>query len=309
VAFYNLENLFDPEDHAQTLDGDFTPNGHKKWTPERYGRKLEKLATTITKIGMEHHGHAPILIGVAEVENGRVLQDLLRTAPLDGIDYDYIHYESPDERGIDTALIYRSNYFTVLQSEALPLLVHNDQGIRDTTRDILYIHGTLNQEEVHIFVNHWPSRREGTEQTAYKRMRAAKVVREKMAQIQRAQGNVNVLVMGDFNDDPSAESIQALLEESPLYNPMEQLHVPKEKGSSNYRRKWSLFDQILISHSFFDHARGTHSFDGAHIFDPTFLMESEGKYKGNPFRTYAGERYLGGYSDHFPVYVILTYNP
>lgn len=309
VAFYNLENLFDPEDHTHTLDGDFTPNGPKKWTPERYQRKLGKLANTITKIGLEHHGHSPILVGVAEVENGRVLQDLLRTAPLSDIDYAYVHFESPDERGIDTALIYRTKYFEVLHAEPLPLLVHNEAGIRDSTRDILYIHGRLNKEEVHVFVNHWPSRREGTQETAHKRMVAAQVVKDKMAQLQLAQGTANILVMGDFNDDPNAHSIQALLQESPLFNPMERLHVPKEKGSSNYRRKWSLFDQILISHSFFDHARGTHTFDGAHIFDPTFLMENEGKHKGSPFRTYAGEKYLGGYSDHFPVYVILTYNP
>jgi endonuclease/exonuclease/phosphatase family metal-dependent hydrolase len=309
VAFYNLENLFDPEDHAQTLDEDFTPNGFKKWTPQRYHRKLGKLARTIGEIGKEHCGYSPILVGVAEVENGRVIQDLLQTDPLRDMDYDYVHYESPDERGIDTALIYRTKYFKIFHSEPLPLLLQNEEGQRDTTRDILYIHGTLNEEEVHVFVNHWPSRRAGTEETAHKRIQAAEVVKRKIQELHQVHVNPNVLVMGDFNDDPKSQSIQSLLTGSPLINPMEQLHMPKERGSSNYKRKWSLFDQIMVSHSFLNYNQGTHSFDGAHIFDHVFLMESEGKYKGSPFRTYAGEKYLGGYSDHFPVYVILTFNP
>ena len=159
VAFYNLENLFDTIDDPETMDDDFTPEGHKKWTPKRYKKKLFKLAKTISEIGLEAAQRAPALIGIAEIENEMVVQDLIGTEPLRKIDYHYVHYDSPDERGIDTALLYHKDHFEVLFSEPIALLVYNQEGKRDTTRDILYVHGKLNGEEVHVFVTHWPSRR------------------------------------------------------------------------------------------------------------------------------------------------------
>ncbi len=309
IAFYNLENLFDAEDDERTLDEDFTPKGFKQWTPKRYAHKLAKLARTIFEIGKEDNKYPPVLLGISEAENERVIQDLIQTAPLDGLNYGYVHYESPDERGIDTALLYNPNYFKVLFSEPLPLLVDNLNGQRDTTRDILYVKGTLNNETVHVFVNHWPSRRDGGDVTEYKRISAAKVIKEKMQHIAEEELSPNYIVMGDFNDDPSSKSIQTMLEDTSLYNPMEKLHFPKQRGSANYKNSWSLFDQIIISHSFLNYQKGTHSFSKADIFDDSFLREKTGKYKGNPHRTYAGSKYLGGYSDHFPVYAILKFNP
>ncbi|MFS4455210.1 endonuclease/exonuclease/phosphatase family protein [Maribacter sp. 2304DJ31-5] len=308
VAFYNLENLFDTRDDDYTLDDDFTPGGFKKWTPKRYERKLAKLARTIYAIGRDNNPHAPILVGVAEVENSTVLNDLLNTKPLEHVDYGFVHYQSPDERGIDTALIYHRKYFKVISSEPIPLLIDNTDGARDTTRDILYVHGALNGEEVHLFVNHWPSRRDGGQLTEYKRLKAAEVVKQKMLAIAALNQDPNYIVMGDFNDDPSSLSIQTLIEGTGLYNPMEKLHSPKERGSSHYKRNWSLFDQIILSHSFFNYKKGSHSFDKANIYDDRSLKEFAGKYKGNPYRTYAGKKYLGGYSDHFPVYILLKYN-
>lgn len=184
----------------------------------------------------------------------------------------------------------------------------NPDGQQDTTRDILVVSGHLNGEALHVYVNHWPSRRDGSGETAYKRMAAAQVVKMHMKDLEDREGPPNVVVMGDFNDNPSCESVRALLENTPLFNPMEKLHIPKQRGSVHYKGRWSLFDQVLLSHSFFDHRKGTHSFDSAHIFDDGGLKEKKGKYKGNPFRTYAGGRYLGGYSDHFPVYVIFDFN-
>jgi predicted extracellular nuclease len=309
IAFYNVENLFDAENNKQTLDEDFTPTGFKEWTLERYAIKRSKLARTIFDIGKEDNKYPPVLIGISEVENQTVIEDLLRTTPLDGLNYSYVHYESPDERGIDTAFLYNPNFFQVISSEALPLLIANLNGARDTTRDILYVKGTLNNEIVHVFVNHWPSRRDGGDVTEYKRLVAANVIKEKMKIIEQSELNPNYLVMGDFNDDPTSKSIQNLLEDSSLYNPMEKLHHPKQRGSANYKKTWSLFDQIIISHNFLNHEKGTHSFSNANIFDASFLKEKSGKYKGNPYRTYAGSKYLGGYSDHFPVYVILKFNP
>jgi predicted extracellular nuclease len=309
IAFYNLENLFDAENDKHTLDNDFTPTGFKGWTSERYERKRKKLARTILDIGKEENKYPPVLVGISEVENQKVIKDLIGTAPLDRLHYKYIHYESPDERGIDTALLYNPKYFKVISSEALPLIVDNLNGDRDTTRDILYVKGSLNNETVHVFVNHWPSRRDGGDVTEYKRLVAATLIKEKMKQIETKEVSPNYVVMGDFNDDPTSKSIQSLLEDTTLYNPMEKLHFPKQRGSANYKNTWSLFDQILISHNFLNYEKGSHSFSKANIFDESFLKEKTGKYKGNPHRTYAGSKYLGGYSDHFPVYIIMKFNP
>ncbi len=309
IAFYNLENLFDTENNEHTLDDDFTPTGFKQWTIERYESKCKKLARTILDIGKQENKHPPVLVGISEVENQHVIRDLTTTKPLDTLHYRYVHYESPDERGIDTALLYNPKYFKVISSEALPLIVDNLNGDRDTTRDVLYVKGALNNEIVHVFVNHWPSRRDGGDVTEYKRLVAAKLIKDKMKEIGAIEAHPNFLVMGDFNDDPTSKSIQRLLQDTTLYNPMERLHLPKQRGSANYKNTWSLFDQILISHNFLNFEKGTHSFSKADIFDNAFLREKSGKYKGNPHRTYAGRKYLGGYSDHFPVYVILKFNP
>lgn len=308
LAFYNLENLFDAENNERTLDDDFTPEGFKKWTPKRYEKKLSKLAKTIFKIGKPNNPHPPVLIGVAEAENKVVLSDLVQTHPIDSISYKFIHYESPDERGIDTALLYNPKYFKVIHTEPIALMVKNLDGVRDTTRDILYVKGSLNGEEIHVFVNHWPSRREGNEATEYKRIRAAEIIREKIKDIETHHKEPNLLIMGDFNDDPNSASIQKLIADSSLYNPMAKLHTPGKRGSANYKKSWSLFDQIIISHGFLNYQKGSHSFREANIYDDSHLKENYGKYKGSPFRTYAGSKYLGGYSDHFPVYVILKYN-
>lgn len=308
IAFYNLENLFDTEDNQHTLDSDFTPNGFKKWTPKRYRRKLTKLAKTIYEIGNDTNDYPPVLIGVAEAENERVLDDLILTNPLKKVDYAFVHYDSPDERGIDTGLIYNKRYFQVISSKPIPLIIDNLDGEQDTTRDILYVYGKLNGEEVHVFVNHWPSRRDGNESTEYKRIAAANRIRQEMLVIEQHHQFPNYIMMGDFNDDPSSASIQRLIEDSSLYNPLAKLHAPKFSGSANYKNNWSLFDQIILSNSFLNFENKKHTFKEAKIFNNEFLKEFKGKYKGNPFRTYAGRKYLGGYSDHFPVYIILQLN-
>ncbi len=307
IAFYNLENLFGTIDDPKTLDDDFTPKGFKKWTPKRYKKKVFKLAKTISEIGVDSTERPPVLVGIAEVENEMAIQDLINAEPLRKTAYHYVHYDSPDERGIDTGLLYHKDYFEVLFSEPIALMVYNAEGERDTTRDILYVHGKLNGEEVHVFVNHWPSRRTGDIETDYKRVEAAKIIKLKMTQIEKQFANPNYIIMGDFNDNPDSNSIQLLIKDSNLYNPMEKLRSPV-RGSANYRRSWSMFDQILVSHNFFNYEKDTHSFAHANIFDDKFLTEWKGKYKGTPFRTYAGRKYIGGYSDHFPVYIQLKYN-
>jgi len=308
IAFYNLENLFDPIKNVRTLDSDFTPLGKKKWTLKRYHRKLSKLAKTIMKIGTHENPFPPVLIGVAEAENQGVLNDLLGTKSMKNTPYDFVHFDSPDERGIDTGLIYHTKYFKVLESEALTLIIEDAEGVRDTTRDILYVKGELNTECVHVFVNHWPSRRDGVNLSEKKRMSAAALINQKIYQLSQLESYPNIIVMGDFNDDPSSKSMNFLVEETGLYNPMTKLHNPKTKGTSTYKGEWHLFDQILMSNSFFNYEKGTHSFDMANIYDHKSLKEKEGKYKGTPYRTFVSNKYKGGYSDHFPVYAILSYN-
>lgn len=307
VAFYNLENLFDTLEDPNTLDDDFTPKGFKNWSKKRYARKLNKLGSTIAKLGLKTSNKGPALLGVVEVENKTVLRDLLGTKALQNENFQFVHYDSPDERGIDTALIYKKENFEVIHSQPINLLVYNLDGARDGTRDILYVHGKLNGEEVHVFVNHWPSRRDGDTETAYKRLEAVRVLIGQMNKIEKERKNPNYIIMGDFNDGPADESIRQLVATKELYNPMEKLVRP-DRGSANYRRTWALFDQILVSHSFFNYEKGSHSFAHANIFDRYFLKEWQGKYRGNPFRTYAGRKYLGGFSDHFPVYIQLKYH-
>ncbi|MFC4095919.1 endonuclease/exonuclease/phosphatase family protein [Euzebyella saccharophila] len=307
IAFYNLENLFDTNDDHLTLDDDFTPNGIKQWTPKRYEKKLRKLANTISRVGLNDGYMAPIVVGICEVENRQVVEDLIATEPLKNEAYGIVHYDSPDERGIDCALIYNKEYFKLISSEPIHLKVHQTDGSIDRTRDILYVKGTMKNETLHIFVNHWPSRRDGGTVTSPKRMKAAQTLSEFIARLQEKEPQMNCIVMGDFNDGPKSNSLRHLKQENGLYNPMEKLLTPN-RGSATYKGRWMLFDQILISHSFLNYEKGTHSFSHANIFDDYFLTEFKGKYKGSPFRTYAGRKYLGGLSDHFPVYIHLKYN-
>ncbi|MEM6684978.1 MAG: endonuclease/exonuclease/phosphatase family protein [Bacteroidota bacterium] len=307
VAFYNLENLFDTEDDKYVLDDDFLPDSKRNWTPKRYDKKIRKLGGVIASLGPAKAHNAPVILGVAEVENKKVLRDLIASKHLQEYNYDFVHYNSPDERGIDVGLLYQSDYFEVLESESIPILLYTDEGRRDFTRDTLYVKGLLNNEPIHIFVNHWSSRRDGADETSYKRIKAAETVREKINYIQAEEADPHIIIMGDFNDDPSDASIRDYLMDTDLYNPMEKLHT-LHTGSLNYKGTWNLFDQIMFTTNFFDYKKQTHSFATAAIFDEYFLTQWKGRFKGNPFRTFAGRKYLGGYSDHFPVYIRLKFN-
>ncbi|EIJ38451.1 endonuclease/exonuclease/phosphatase family protein [Galbibacter orientalis] len=305
VAFYNLENLFDTINDPNILDQDYTEDGRLQWDDDRYENKIYKLSKAIAHIGAKTLSAPPTLLGVAEVENKKVLNDLIATEALADANYNYIHYNSPDERGIDTALLYQAATFEVVRSKAIPLLVYNEEGIRDYTRDILHVFGKLYGEEIHVFVNHWPSRRQGAGETDYKRIAAAKTLHTVIDQIRVQEENPKFIIMGDFNDDPHSPSVKEHLVTSNFYNPMEKLLIPDERGSLTHNFSWNVFDQIIISTNFFDAYRSKLTFLNADILDEHFLTEWEEKYKGFPFRTYVGTKYLGGYSDHFPVFIQL----
>ena len=304
IAFYNLENLFDIFDDKYTRDDDFLPTSEKHWTPKRYKKKVRKLGYTISKIGTKTSSNLPVLIGLAEVENKLVVNDLIHSKFLKTENYGIIHYDSTDERGIDVALIYNKDIFKIENSEIFSIELFKDNGEIDHTRDILLVEGFLNKEKIHVLVNHWPSRREGEKESEAKRLTASDKVIEIVNLIKQGDEYAKVIVMGDFNDNPSNKSVKQLVKALGLYNPMETL-LSFSKGSLSFRHQWNLFDQILFSTNFFEYKPNTYRFSKANIFDDDFLKQFKGKYKDTPFRTYVGKKYKGGYSDHFPVYITL----
>lgn len=303
IAFYNLENLFDTIDDPETLDDDFTPGGRKKWNEKRYKRKLKKLSSVIFQIGKKETEKTPSIVGIAEVENLEVVEDLIHSKKLVDQQYGIVHYDSSDERGIEVALLYKKDDFELSNSETFSVLLYDEQGERDHTRDILLVIGKLKGEKVYCFVSHWPSRRKGTEETEPNRILVAKRLREIVESIHDKDEEAKIIIMGDYNDNPNDRSIKHYLLNNNLYNPFESL-FDKGKGTVTHENKWLLFDQIIISQNFFG-GNVTLSYKHANIFSEHFLKSWKGKRKGNPFRTYIGKWHQGGYSDHFPVYITL----
>ena len=304
IAFYNIENLFDTENDSTTNDDDFLPHSAKKWTEKRYKKKLLKQGQVISQIGNDDVDLPPALVGLAEVENRQVVVDLIQSKYLKHYDYGIVHYDSSDERGIDVALLYDKNRFEILSSSPHPIYLENESGERDFTRDVLLVSGKLDGSTVHVIINHWSSRREGVVETEYKRLEAAHVVNGIILELNDTYQNPQIIVMGDFNDNPDSTSIRLIEQHSNLFNPFKTLWT-NEEGSLAHFSEWNLFDQILVSINFFDTSESPLDFVKADIFNPKFLTTYHGKYKGEPFRTYVGKRYKGGFSDHFPVYIEL----
>jgi len=304
IAFYNLENLFDTKDDPNTLDRDFLPWGKKFWTEKKYRKKVYKMGRAISCIAKDKTEKPPVLVGIAEVENASVIQDLVESKHLKKANYNFVHYDSPDERGIDVALLINEDYFTLEHSESIPIAIYETNGVKDYTRDALYVKGFMNGEQIHVIVCHWPSRRDGADLTSHKRVQAAEQITSFIERKPDINELSKVVIMGDFNDNPVDVSVKKHLVTSNLYNPFEKL-MNITRGSLSYYSKWHLFDQIIFSHNFFKMEKGKHSFKDADIFDGEFLKEWKGRNKGLPFRTFSGRRYLGGYSDHFPVYINL----
>lgn len=305
VAFYNLENLFDINNDQNTLDSDFTPEGKMKWNNKRYQRKLKKMSAVISQIGSKESGYSPAIIGLAEVENNKVIEDLLNTSSLKDLDYGIVHFDSSDERGIDVALLYKRSVFELLHAEPVTLFLTSEEGERDYTRDVLVVKGKLKGELIHILVNHWPSRRNGSGETEDKRINAAHLNLQIIAEIKKETANSKIIIMGDFNDNPTSSSIKEHLVTHEFYNPFESIY-DKGIGTLTHNGDWHLFDQIIISRNFFKEPNFV--FNEAYIYNENFLKEWKGKRKASPFRTYIGKWHQGGFSDHFPVYLTLRYN-
>jgi len=304
IGFYNLENLFDTIDDAFTNDNDFLPTSDKRWTEKRFDRKIYKLGSVISKLGKDTVGYYPAIVGLAEVENEEVIEALINSEHLEDVNYDVVHYDSSDERGIDVGLIYNSDVFSVVASNTYSIYIEDEDGERDYTRDILLVSGELENELIHIIVNHWPSRRDGEELTNNKRVTAAKRVSDIISELREEYQDPKIMVMGDFNDNPDNDSLKYLVKNDGMFNPMETIWSP-EVGSQSYDFQWNMFDQILCSVNMLSPHDNGFVFSEADVYDEEYLKQYKGRYKGVPFRTYVGKKYKGGYSDHFPVYMIL----
>ena len=304
IAFYNVENLYDTVIDDLTNDNDFSMTSVKRWSRKRYDRKIYKLGSVIAQVGKEETGKPPTIIGLAEIENRTVIKDLIDSHHLNSINYDIVHADSPDERGIDVGFVYNLEEFLVDSFSTHSVYLQDLDGLQDFTRDILVVTGFLYSEKIHFIINHWPSRREGADASLLKRMAAANKVIEIILGLRRAELDPKIVVMGDFNDNPNNESIQFLVKEANLFNPMTSL-LSFTRGSLNHDFKWNLFDQFMLSHNFLEKDSDSMKFVKADIFDKPFLTQYNGRFKGQPFRTYIGKKYKGGFSDHFPVYFML----
>lgn len=313
IGFYNLENLFDTINQPDVNDEEFTPNGSNLYTPQVYVDKLGKLEEVLSQIGTDMSPDGLSVFGVAEIENESVLIDLVNQPKLRNRNYKIVHYNSPDLRGIDVGLIYNPKYFKVTGSQSLNVPLMGDDGKPYATRDVLYVHGLYDGEPMHFFVNHWPSRRGGEEASAPSRKLAAGVAKAKIDSIMKADPNAKVVLMGDLNDDPVSPSVAKVLgakgdkdkvKQSELYNPW-VTYYKEGIGTLAYNDAWNLFDQIIVSEAYLPKSQNGFFLHQANIFKKEFMLQNSGRYKGYPKRTYDFGVYMGGYSDHFPTYLVL----
>ena len=301
VVSYNVENLFDTVDDPKIPDEEFLPESEKKWTVERYKKKLNDISQVISEVNPKE---LPEIVGLVEIENQTVLEDLIRTAKLKDR-YAIIHEESPDFRGIDVALIYRKDAFTEIRHEVLPVTFPDDPEFK--TRDILHVTGKVRHKIVHVFVNHWPSRIGGDDKTEPKRILAAAVLKNKVDQILAADPKARIIIMGDMNDEPTNKSLRETLDagspdsKSKLVN----LMIPDDAaglGTYFYSGSWNMLDNLVVSGRLITCKRFRVEDQKGFIFRNDWMIYTNKNGDKTPNRTYVGNKYVGGVSDHFPIY-------
>lgn len=314
VGFYNLENLFDTVDDPAINDEEFLPEGPRQWTQAVYREKQKNLARVISELGTDLTPDGVAILGVAEIENRFVLEELTKEPAIAERGYEIVHYDSPDRRGIDVGLLYQPKYFTVTGSKPIPLVIYEENGDRNYTRDILYVSGTFDGEPMHILVNHWPSRRGGEAATQPYRNAAALICKNVKDSLLQVDPKAKVIVMGDLNDDPVSPSVKKVLaakdkktevKAGGFFNPM-YAFFKQGFGTMAYRDAWSLFDQIIISEGLVDEKQAGYRFYKAAVHNKPYLIQRTGHFKGYPYRTFDFENYIAGYSDHFAVYMYLV---
>ncbi len=312
IGFWNVENLYDTLNDQWKNDEDFTPVGAYAWTGIRYRQKIQNLSFAISQIAKETSPDGLALLGLCEIENRMVLEDLVNSPDLKLRNYQIVHLEGPDARGIDPAFLYNPKYFQLQKAKSYPVKMVIDSTYK--TRDILLVSGVFLGEPLSILINHWPSRRGGELSSRPNRNKAAQLARALVDSLQGSDSTLKIIVMGDFNDDPVNESVRKNLQttgsiqkvnRSVLLNPMEKLY--KEGiGSLAWKDNWNLFDQIIFNQQLCATDFKNWQFYSAHVFNKSFLRSDLPADKGYPFRTFFGPKYLGGYSDHFPVYILIA---
>ena len=318
VMFYNVENLFDTIKSPGVLDDEFTPTGVNKWDGDKYWKKMANLERVFYGIAAAANGF-PAIIGLAEVENRNVLEDLVVLEKLRTANYQIVHYDSPDARGIDVALLYRPDQFKHEGSMPIRLFIPSEPDFR--TRDILCVWGTIENEKFCFFVCHWPSRSGGEQVSEYKRIAAAQTVRHAADSIMAAYPGIKVVVMGDMNDDPINRSLYTVLEAkgkekevtaTGFFNPFYEM-FRKGFGTLAYNDAWNLFDNIIVNGALLKANKGSLKLVKpnkgkyyGNIFKQPFMLQQSGQYKNYPLRTFVSNNFTNGYSDHFPVYIFIA---
>jgi len=311
IGFWNIENLFDTTKSANTRDGDFTPSGRYEWTEDRLVKKVQDLSRVIHDIDRNND---LAILGLAEIENYSVLnrlnQDFIKR------DLKIIHKESPDERGIDCALLYDPQQFTLVEKHFIPVFLAGDDKTRDIIEAEFTTTGTKRHSNLFVFINHWPSRWGGQAQTDPLRRTAAATLRTRIDEILLMNPKADIIILGDFNDHPNDPSLYDVLKAAPftvkpypgdLINTTWKLHEDPNAGTLMYRGKWGVLDQIIISYGMMDGTGFHWKLNSTAPFKPDYLIESDGKYAGWPFRMHRSGKYQGGFSDHLPVVCRVSY--
>jgi len=303
MMFYNVENYFDTFDDKHSNDNEFLPSSPKKWDDKKFNKKTLNLYKVIASIDT----NPPVIIGLAEVENRYVIEKLFYSTPLQKFPYKIIHNNSPDKRGIDVALVYRSDISTNIEYEYIR--INFPAYPRSTTRDILLAKQIISKDTIFIFVCHFPSRIGGYE-SEYKRNYTAKILASKIDLLLKSNPFTKIIIMGDFNDEPTDKSINEILKANCSKNIHSQLLINTmclknhKTGTIKYKGDWYIFDQIIISYNLFKKGLNNKKFFETSIYNPDFLITIDSKYGGvKPYSTYSDKKYQGGYSDHLPVVI------
>jgi hypothetical protein len=321
VMFYNLENLFDTINNNGVYDLEFSPEGARQWNGTKYWQKQHNMAYTIAQMEVKGSpAEGPVLIGVSEIENITVLQDLVRQPELKDRRYQIVHHDSPDRRGVDVGLLYNPRFFKVLNVTNQRVNKYLPDYPDFRSRDQLCVTGMLVGEKVSVIVNHWPSRLGGEEASSYLREAAGRMARETMDSLLRDDPNQGIIFMGDLNDDPQNKSCcealgakkeikDCLAEQGSCFNPWWNI-LNRGIGTLGYKGNWNLFDQIIFNDYFLRNYDGkdkpTLTFSRAEVLNRKFLRSNEGDRQGYPLRTFSGGVFLNGYSDHFPTMIYLV---
>ncbi len=312
IGFYNVENLYDTINDVWKNDEEFTPSGTNAWTGSRYWTKIDHLAEVISQMATDVTPDGLAILGLCEIENKSVVEDLVKNERLKKRNYKVVHIEGPDARGVDPSFIYNPAYFKVTKAVSYKVTLVTDSSHK--TRDILVVSGSFAGEPMSILVNHWPSRRGGEQASRPNRNAAAKVARHITDSIMKADPTTKIAIMGDLNDDPDNECVKKYIRtysdikdanDDEFFNPMEKLHSDGI-GTLAWRDSWNLFDQIMLNKPFVPGNYDNWNYYAVRVFNKPFLKSDFGNFKGYPFRTYSGGSYTAGYSDHFPVYILIA---